>query len=87
MGICNKVSGCHCRPGFSGDNCEIKDNDLPICQNCNGICDIDKGCVTTNVEPECSDCGENGKCTNKGCVCDEGYFGTLCEYKVNFYLK
>lgn len=65
----NTIFKCECAPFAIGDNCEI---DASACLN--------------NLGQQCSGRGKcnpaSGNHTTPYCICDEGFFGTLCQ---NFY--
>ncbi|GLD92778.1 hypothetical protein PINS_up001357 [Pythium insidiosum] len=86
---------CRCNVGYSGDFCDMKDsNKCALPGQCSaGECNLEKQaceCPAGTTGNQCADCDStsdkacngNGKCNNKQCTCNDGFFGDHCDKEV-----
>ena len=83
VGVCNRRSGlCECTPGFTGAACE-RMNCIDNCSghgNCMSVGEQYKQFNTENDRSLTYDLWDSVK--SAGCVCDVGYTGGKCEYRL-----
>lgn len=82
QGYCSNSGECVCYPGYKGNICEYQVNCPGNCTSVvagtclpNGRCE----CYEGYEEPDCRCKCVNGICYDGGCVCEEGWFGELCD--------
>jgi hypothetical protein len=85
QGYCSNSGECVCYPGYKGNICEYQVNCPGNCTSVvagtclpNGSCE----CYEGYEEPDCRCKCVNGICYDGGCVCENGWFGELCDRQV-----